>query len=295
MYGLEKEMEVDPFFNKLVEKYDIQIEQQTNDDSFLSTWYLASVRQEIDLVNSLVDEIEDKDTREVIQVILSRTIRSCRATTHADLATLLDIVKAPYYCRKHYKICKPLFSMQSWWERYSKDTINRIIKFNTIQTSTFQKCLVGDSRKIGLFSNLRKADPEFSKLAEGEKIRGVFSSPPYLGLIDYHEQHAYAYDLYGFERKDALEIGPLFKGKGLIAKESYVNGISEVLVNSLKYLVDDFNIFLVANDKFSLYPKIAEQSELKIINEYKRPVLNRTEKDKSAYSERIFHMKKKSS
>ena len=291
-YGLEKEKEFQPIFNKLVEKYNIQIEQQTNDDSFLSTWYLPVTVPYIDWVNSLVDEIEDQDTREVIQIILSRTIRSCRATTHADLATLLNIVKAPYYCRKHYKICKPLFSMHSWWERYSQDTINRIIKFNTIRTNTFQKCLVGDSRKIELFSSLKKVDIEFSKLAEGVKIRGIFSSPPYLGLINYHEQHAYAYDLYGFDRKDKLEIGPLFKGKGLTARESYVDGVSEVLVNSLKYLVDDFDIFLVANDKFGLYPKIAGRSGLQIVREYKRPVLNRTEKDKSAYSEIIFHMKK---
>ena len=35
-----------------------------------------------------------------------------------------------------------------------------------------------------------------------------------MGLIDYHEQHAYAYDLFGFERNDKLEIGPIYKGQG---------------------------------------------------------------------------------
>lgn len=114
-----------------------------------------------------------------------------------------------------------------------------------------------------------------------------------MGLIDYHEQHAYAYDLFGFERKDELEIGPLFKGQGKEARESYVKGISEVLINSKKYLVDDFDIFLVANDKYNLYPIIAEKAGMKIKNTYKRPVLNRTEKDKGAYAEIIFHLKKK--
>jgi len=33
---------------------------------------------------------------------------------------------------------------------------------------------------------------------------------------------------------------------------------------------------------------------MKIVNQYKRPVLNRTEKDKNAYSESIFHLKDKS-
>lgn len=30
---------------------------------------------------------------------------------------------------------------------------------------------------------------------------------------------------------------------------------------------------------------------MKIVNQFKRPVLNRTEKDKRAYSEIIFHLK----
>ena len=49
----------------------------------------------------------------------------------------------------------------------------------------------------------------------------------------------------------------------------------------------------MANDKFNLYPTIASKANMKIINTYNRPVLNRTEKDKSAYSETIFHMKEK--
>ena len=60
-----------------------------------------------------------------------------------------------------------------------------------------------------------------------------------------------------------------------------------------QYLKKDYNVFLVANDKFNLYPIIASKSNMKIINTYNRPVLNRTEKDKNAYSETIFHMREK--
>ncbi|MDP1760146.1 MAG: site-specific DNA-methyltransferase, partial [Candidatus Woesebacteria bacterium] len=112
-------------------------------------------------------------------------------------------------------------------------------------------------------------------------------------LIDYHEQHAYAYDLFGFERKDELEIGPLIRGQGLEARRSYIEGIASVLINCKQYLADDFSIFLVANDKWGMYPEIAEKAGLKIVEEFKRPVLNRTEKDKGAYSEIIFHLKSK--
>jgi len=127
-----------------------------------------------------------------------------------------------------------------------------------------------------------------------QKIRGIFSSPPYVGLIDYHEQHAYAYEIFGFERNDGLEIGSLSNGQGEEQRNSYIKGIAEVLINCKKYLQDDYDVFLVANDKFNLYPKIAELAGMKIVNEFKRPVLCRVEKDRETpYSESIFHLKEK--
>lgn len=47
----------------------------------------------------------------------------------------------------------------------------------------------------------------------------------------------------------------------------------------------------MANDKFKLYPKIAELAGMKIVKKYDRPVLNRSEKNNNAYSESIFHLK----
>jgi hypothetical protein len=238
-----------------------------------------------------IKKVKNKATKKIISVILSRTIRSCRATTHADLATLIEPITSIYYCAKHGKICKPLFSILKWWESYSKDTVKRLAHFDKLRTRTYQTCLTGDSRTIDILAELRKKNPLFAELAEKKKIKGIFSSPPYVGLIDYHEQHAYAYDLFGFERKDDLEIGPLFKGQSKEAKQSYIQGISDVLNNCKKYLADDYDIFLVANDKYNMYPTIAKNAGMKIFNQFKRPVLNRTEKDKGAYSEIIFHLK----
>jgi len=280
------------YYRDLVRKYNIKL-QQDKQESFIDKWYLYSIRQEIGLVFELIKNIEDVATKKIISIILSRTIRSCRATTHSDLATLVNPVTEPYYCTKHSKICKPLFSILGWWNRYSKDTIHRLSKFNQIRTDTFQHCLTGDSRSIDIFGEIEKRNPNFSKLLRNQKISGLFTSPPYVGLIDYHEQHAYAYDLFGFKRRDELEIGPLYKGKGREARETYVKGITEVLNNCKKYLAENYDIFIVANDKFNLYPKIAELSGMKIVNTYKRPVLNRSERDKGAYSEMIFHLKEK--
>jgi len=291
-YGEKKEKEFLPTFDKLVKEYKIKL-RQDKEDSFLDKWYTQHIRDEIQFVFDEIQKIKNPDTKKIVSVILSRTIRSCRATTHADLATLLEPITATYYCGTHGKMCKPLFSILKWWETYSKDTVKRLAQYDKLRKNTFHTCLTGDSRNIDLVEELNKINPEFAKLVEKQKIKGIFSSPPYVGLIDYHEQHAYAYDLFGFERKDELEIGPLFKGQGREAKQSYIQGLSDVLNNAKKYLVDDYDIFLVANDKYNMYPTIAENAGMHIVNQYKRPVLNRTEKDKGAYAEIIFHLKNK--
>lgn len=291
-YGSKMEAEFLPTYNRLIKKYHIELRQDKT-DSFLDKWYSQHIRSEIDFVFNEIKKIKNSNTKKIMALILSRTIRSCRATTHADLATLIEPVTTTYYCSKHGKICKPLFSILKWWQTYTKDTLKRLSIFDGLRTSTYHLCLTGDSRTIDIFNELRKKNPVFADLAEKQKIKGVFSSPPYVGLIDYHEQHAYAYDLMGFDRNDDLEIGPLFKGQGKEAKQSYIQGVSAVLNNIKQFLVKDYDIFLVANDKFNLYPTIASNAGMEIVNQFKRPVLNRTERDKSAYSEIIFHLKEK--
>lgn len=291
-YGEEKEKEFLVVFNKLVKDFDIKI-KQTNNTTFLDVWFFQNVRKEIDFVLNQIEKIQNKQTKDIISIILSRTIRSCRATTHADLATLKEPVVSTYYCSKHGKICKPLFSILKWWESYTKDTVKRLKEFSELRTNTFQTCLTGDSRVLNIFEEIQKNNESFGEIVQKQKIKGIFSSPPYVGLIDYHEQHAYAYDMFKFERKDNLEIGPLFKGKGIAAQESYVEGVAAVLNNCKKYLVEAYDVFLVANDRNNLYPRIATKAGMEIINTYKRPVLNRTEKDRGAYSEIIFHLREK--
>jgi len=289
-YTPQKENKFSETFEKLRSKYGLKL-KQNNSSNFLEKWYLEPVKNEIEFTFNQLKKVKNITTKKIITIILSRTIRSCRATTHADLATLKEPVVKTYYCRKHGKICKPLFSILSWWERYSKDTIKRFNEFESLRTNTNQVCLQGDSRNIDILSILKTKNSDFAKLVNNKKIKGIFSSPPYVGLIDYHEQHAYAYDLFGFQRNDDLEIGPLYKGQGKEARNSYIEGIAQVLNNSKKYLQDNYDIFLVANDKYNIYQSIAEKSGMKIVNQHKRPVLNRTEKNKSAYSEIIFHLK----
>jgi len=289
-YTREKEKEFLSVYNDLVEKYDIKIKQD-KDGTFMDKWFLAPVREEIDFIFQELKGISNISIKKILAIILSRTVRSCRATTHADLATLKEPVTTTYYCKKHGKMCKPIFSIKDWWQRYTIDTVDRIKEFDKLRTETYQICLTGDSRSIDIYEEVKKRNPEFAEILLKQKIRGIFSSPPYVGLIDYHEQHAYAYEIFGFERKDELEIGPLSKGQGREARNSYIRGIADVLVKCKDYLQNDYDVFLVANDKYNFYPKISELAGMKIVNQFKRPVLNRVEKDRSAYVETIFHLK----
>ena len=290
-YAKDKETKVLLEYEALVAEHKLNIVQKKR-DTFLRKWFILPVRQEIDFLFDCIKKVEDRPTRRMLGIVLSRTMRSCRATTHADLGTLKEPVLAPYYCAKHFKLCGPVFSINRWWKRYLEDTIARIIEFRKLRTDTCQLCLIGDSRSIDIVTEIKNQAPELNKVFRGKKIKGVFSSPPYIGLIDYHEQHAYSYELFGIKRQDDLEIGPLFRGQGQKAKESYKEGIAQTLNNCKRFLGDDFNILLVVNDKHNLYPDIAKMAGLKIVKRYKRPVLNRVEKDRNnRYCEEILHMK----
>ena len=280
-----------PRYRQLLAEHKIKLLQTGSDKSFLTQWYLHPVRREINLLAKHIADINDAEVRAVITIILSRTVRSCRATTHADLATLKELMATTYYCAKHGKVCRPLFSLFSWWQRYSKDTLQRLAQFAELRTAQPQLCLTGDARHLDILTTLQNKHPKLAALVKKQKVRGIFSSPPYVGLIDYHEQHAYAYDLLGLPRRDVQEIGPLHRGKSKQAQADYVAGIAAVLRNCHSILADDSDTFLVANDSLNLYEQIAEQAQMHIVNRFKRPVLNRTEKDRAAYSETIFHLK----
>ncbi len=292
IFAKEKEAEFLKTYNNLVSKYKIKLKQNKK-DTFLDRWYIKNVRDEIDFAFEQIKRVKDKKNKCILAIILSRTIRSCRATTHSDLATLKEPQITAYYCWKHKKICKPLFSIKYWFNRYANDTLNRLRQFQKIKNGSYWLTISADSRMIDIEKELKVKSNKFFNIFKRQKIKGIFTSPPYVGQIDYHEQHAYAYDLFDFERKDDLEIGPLYKGRGTEAQNSYIEGISNVLLNAKQYLADDYDVFLVANDKNNLYPAIAEKSGMQIVNQYKRPVLNRTERDKNPYSEIIFHLKNK--
>jgi len=167
-YGQEKGNEFLLIYERLLTKYKIELKQKEN-NTFLDKWFLQVIRDEVDFVFDQIKKIKNQQTKKILSIVLSRTIRSCRATTHSDLATLFEPQIKTYYCKKHGKICKPLFSILSWWDRYSKDTLKRINEFNRLRTETKQRCLRGDSRNINIFRELEKQSSDLANIAIKKK------------------------------------------------------------------------------------------------------------------------------
>ena len=87
---------------------------------------------------------------------------------------------APYYCHKHKRTCRPVEEAAKFLSRYTTDTVRRIRAFAEVRTE-----------------RRRRGDPRRRAHACGCRVPpdGVITSPPYPGLIDYHEQHRYSYEL----------------------------------------------------------------------------------------------------
>jgi DNA modification methylase len=257
-----------PLFGEQIEKFDTESE-------YLKEWFSEQALQEILFYRNIIKDYKNQD---VLKIILSRSARSARLIPHYDLARPKKAVRETYWCIKHKRYCEPINEALKFINRYSWDTIKRLKEFDRLRTDSFIKIILGDARAI--------------KLPEDLKIDGIFTSPPYVGLIDYHEQHRYAYELFDFLRQDELEIGPATKGQNGNAKIEYVKGIVDVFKNVSKNLVDSAPIFIVANDKFNLYSEIGKQCGFDLIDTFNRPVLMRTERDENKFFESIFYLRK---
>lgn len=252
-----------------------QVEKINTNSEYLKEWFSERALQELLFYRNIINDYRNQD---ILKVILTRSARSARLISHYDLARPTKAVRETYWCIKHKRYCEPINEAFKFINRYSLDTIKRIKEFERIRTDALISVIQGDARIV--------------KLNENPKINGIFTSPPYVGLIDYHEQHRYAYELLEFQRFDNIEIGPAIKGQNGNAKIAYVEGIVDVFNNVSQYLIDKAQIFIVANDKYNLYPNIGKRCGFELLDVFQRPVLMRTERDSNKYFESIFYFKK---
>jgi DNA modification methylase len=135
------------------------------------------------------------------------------------------------------------------------------------------------------------ADARSADLPHG--IDGVVTSPPYPGLIDYHEQHRYAYELLGLDDRRELELGAASGGTARRAIAAYCDGIVEALAHTRRHLRRDAAVAIVVNDSRSLYDEIAHRAGFTLESRAARHVNRRTGRRAGEYFEDVLWLRPK--
>ncbi len=242
------------------------------DNEYLRKWYAPKARKQLLYFLSLIPDYEYQD---LFKIILSRAARSARLTTHFDLDFPKEPQTEPYYCYKHRRTCKPTDDALQFLRRYSIDSLERIREYSSNRTDANFKVICGDAREI--------AFPE---------VDMVLTSPPYVGLIDYHEQHRYAFELLGLNWKGELEIGPASNGSSNSAKEKYISNIAKVFSNVRTSLSKKGVMVIVVNDRHELYRDLPGKIGFVLEDKIERQVNRRTGRRSSDFFEEILIWRK---
>ncbi|MGA7194638.1 MAG: hypothetical protein WBW94_13500, partial [Anaerolineales bacterium] len=201
--------------------------------------------------------------------------RSARLTTHFDLDFPKKPQIEPYWCYKHGRTCQPTSTAYQFLKRYSLDTMKRLEEFASKRTNASVDIYNEDSSK-----------------ASFPYVDGVITSPPYVGLIDYHEQHRYAYELLGLQDQSAAEIGPAKKGAGKKAQEEYKNMIADVMRRAVTSMPTGGKLIVVAGDRYNLYDDIAKLCGVDVEAIINRHVNRRTGRRSSEFFESVYIWRK---
>jgi hypothetical protein len=238
--------------------------------SYVRAWYAPRAAAELLHFRGLVDEVASSD---VLRVILARAARSARRTTHFDLDFPREPQVDPYWCHKHRRTCRPVEETRRFLLRYTLDTLDRLETFAAARgPDAHASVRHGDARELDL----------------GGPFDGVVTSPPYPGLIDYHGQHRYAYELLGLDERRESELGRPARGVGRQAIEAYVDGVAAVLANARERLAPGAPVCIVVNDRRDLYPEILRRAGLRLDDRLERHVNRRTGRRAGEYFESIL-------
>jgi len=236
---------------------------------YVRTWFAPPAQEELLRFGSLVAGYEHAD---VMRVVLARAARSARLTTHFDLDFPRVPQTGPYWCHKHRRQCRPVERAAHFVRRYALDTLARLKDFAHIRQRRDTLVMHGDARELELPG----------------PFDAVVTSPPYPGLIDYHEQHRYAYELLGLDDLREREIGAAARGVTRAALAAYGDGIVDVLTACRAVLRPRGRVVIVVNDRRDLYPEILARAGLVLEQRYRRHVNRRTGRRAGEYFEDVL-------
>ena len=243
---------------------------RTRPRGYVAEWFARDAAAELLHLRSLVDEYEHAD---VLRVVLARAARSARLTTHFDLDFPAAPQHEPYWCFKHRRTCAPVQEAGKFISRYLLDTFERLTQFQ-------------DVRAGGFAAEVRHEDA--TEITLDGSFDGILTSPPYPGLIDYHEQHRYAYEILGLDDRRERELGAAQRGTSRQAIEEYVRGVAAVLRRSSEHLADDAPVIVVVNDRRDLYAEVLRRSGLRLVDRLERHVNRRTGRRAGEYYESVL-------
>jgi hypothetical protein len=238
-------------------------------NAYVRRWFAPAAREQLLRFHSLAGDYEHGD---VLRIVLARAARSARRTAHFDLDFPKEPQLEPYWCFKHRRECKPIDRADHFIRRYTLDTLARLKEFARVRTKRSAGVLHGDARELELPG----------------PFDTVVTSPPYPGLIDYHEQHRYAYELLGLDDLRGREIGAAASGTSKAALAAYVDGISGVFASSAAALRPRGRVVIVVNDRRDLYPEILDRAGLVLEQSYQRHVNRRTGRRAGEYYEDVL-------
>ena len=237
---------------------------------YISDWFAPRAAAELLYWRGIADDYEHAD---VLRVVLARAARSARLTTHFDLDFPRVPQRDPYWCHKHKRECRPIDRAEHFLRRYALDTLRRIKEFARVRERGREATVLhGDARE----------------LEWGRGFDAVVTSPPYPGLIDYHEQHRYAYELLGLDDRSERELGAAASGTSRAALDAYVTGIADVLARAADALRPGAPVLVVVNDRRDLYPAILERAGLHLEQRLRRHVNRRTGRRAGEYFEDVL-------
>lgn len=244
------------------------------DSEYLKAWFHPKALHQLLCYRSLITNYQYQD---VLKVILSRAARSSRLTTHYELDWPKKPQTEPYQCFKHSRICQPTNDALQFLNRYSLDTLKRIKDFHKIRKDVSVHVIFGDARHVDFPSG----------------IDLVLTSPPYVGIIDYHEQHRYTYELLGLRCRAEEEIGPAFKGSSKTAQKEYIEQIAAVFANLRRSLTPDATVVIIVNDRYGLYADLPSELGFVLEERLERHVNRRTGIRSNDFYESILVWKRK--
>ena len=237
--------------------------------AYVRRWFAPRAASELLAFGSLVDEFEHAD---VLRVILTRAARSARLTTHFDLDFPRTPQREAYWCHKHRRECRPIQRADHFLRRYTFDTLARLKTFARLRGRRQALVVHGDAREV-----------EFES-----RFDAIVTSPPYPGLIDYHEQHRYAYELLGLDDLREHELGAAARGTTRTSLTGYIDGVACVLARAAGGLRPGAPTLIVVNDRRGLYPEILERAGLRLDARYRRHVNRRTGRRAGEYFEDVL-------